>query len=96
MLLSEAIEPALRVAIVGELELVVADPTRVFLDKRGPGWYRERGLEIRVLAPLRLCVVTVNPVAPRAHSFDSAQLQQLARAAVPGVAVIDVRAGGDR
>ncbi len=76
------------------LELVVADSTRVFLDKRGPGWYRERGLEIRALASLRLCAVTVNPVAPRAHSFDSARLQQLVRAAVPGVRVLDVRSGG--
>jgi hypothetical protein len=78
-----------------ELELIVADPTRVFLDSRGPGWYRDRGLPIGVLAPLRLCAVTVNPVAPRAHSFDSTQLQHLVRFALPGVPVIDVRASED-
>jgi hypothetical protein len=78
-----------------ELELIVADPTRVFLDSHGPGWYRDRGLPIGVLAPLRLCAVTVNPVAPRAYSFDSTQLQYLVRSALPGVPVIDVRASED-
>jgi hypothetical protein len=74
-----------------ELTLVVADSTRVFLGDHSPDWYRRQGLSIRVLAPIRLCALTVNPVAPRSHSFESARLRASIAAAVPDVAVLDVR-----
>ncbi len=74
-----------------ELALVVADSTKVFLADHGPAWYRRQGLSIRVLAPIRLCALTVNPVAPQSHSFESARLRASIAAAVPDVAVLDVR-----
>jgi hypothetical protein len=74
-----------------ELTLVVADSTKVFLADRGPDWYRRQGLSIAVLASTRLGAITVNPVAPRSHSFESAQLRGLIEAAVPAVPVLDVR-----
>ena len=73
-----------------ELALVVADSTHVFLSERGPAWYRRRGLEIYVLEPIALEAVTVNPVAPQAHSFDSAQMRQLLAEALGDVPVFDV------
>jgi hypothetical protein len=78
-----------------ELTLVVADSTKVFLADHGPDWYRRQGLSIRVLASIRLCAVTVNPVAPRSHSFESPRLCRLIEAAVPDVPVLDVRAALD-
>jgi hypothetical protein len=74
-----------------ELTLVVADSTKVFLADRGPDWYRRQGLSIRVLTSIRLCAITVNPVAPRSHSFESARLRAMIEAAVPDVPVLDVR-----
>lgn len=74
-----------------ELELVVADSTKVFLGERGPAWYRRQGLALSVLAPIRLCALTVNPVAPRSHGFDSSLLRAGLEAAVLGVPVLDVR-----
>jgi hypothetical protein len=73
-----------------ELVLVVADPTRVFLSKRGPEWYRRQGILLRTLKRIELEAITVNPLAPQSHSFDSAQLRGLLEAAIPDVPVFDV------
>ncbi len=73
-----------------ELTVVVGDPTKVFLNERGPGWYARQGVELRVLAPISLLALTVNPVAPQSHSFDSAELRELIGEAIDGVSVIDV------
>jgi hypothetical protein len=73
-----------------ELRIVVGDPTKVFLARRGPGWYERQGLTIEVLATIELKAITVNPVAPQAHRFDSQRLRELIEAAVPDVPVLDV------
>jgi hypothetical protein len=73
-----------------ELVLVVADPTRVFLSKRGPEWYRRQGILLKTLKRIELEAITVNPLAPQSHSFDSAQLRGLLEAAIPDVPVFDV------
>jgi hypothetical protein len=72
------------------LEVVVADSTKVFLGRRGPGWYRDQGVQIRVLRPIELRALTVNPVAPQSHRFDSAQLRGLLAAAIADLPIFDV------
>jgi hypothetical protein len=74
----------------GEFGLVVGDSTRVFLSERGPDWYRRQGLAIHVLEPIALKALTVNPVAPQSHRFDSARLRALLEEAIAGVPIIDV------
>jgi hypothetical protein len=73
-----------------ELVLVVADPTKVFLWKRGPEWYARQGVRLQTLRRIELEALTVNPVAPQSHRFDSAQLRRLLAEAVPGVPIFDV------
>ena len=73
-----------------ELRIVAADPTKVFLSRRGPAWYRRQGVAIEVLHPIELKAITVNPLSPQSHSFDSEELRELIRAAVADVAVVDV------
>lgn len=73
-----------------ELVLVVADPTRVFLWKRGPDWYRRQGVHLQTVNSIRLQAITVNPVAPQSHSFDSAELRGLLEEAIPDVPIFDV------
>jgi hypothetical protein len=73
-----------------ELVVVVADPTRVFLWKRGPDWYRRQGIHLRTFDRIALEAITVNPVAPQSHRFDSEQLRGLMREAIPDVPVFDV------
>jgi hypothetical protein len=74
-----------------ELQVVVGDATRVFLTDHGVEWYARQGLSVAVLAPIDLRALTVNPVAPHSHSFDSAHLRALLEEAIPEVPVLDVR-----
>jgi hypothetical protein len=73
-----------------ELRIVVGDSTRVFLSHRGPRWYARQGIAIEVLRTIDLRAITVNPVAPQSHRFESRPLRELIAAAVPDVAVLDV------
>lgn len=72
------------------LRIVAGDPTKVFLARRGPAWYRRQGLEIEVRRTIDLKAITVNPVAPQSHRFDSQRLRTLIEAAVGDVPVLDV------
>jgi hypothetical protein len=73
-----------------ELRIVAGDPTKVFLTRRGPDWYRRQGLSIEVLQMIGLKAITINPVAPQSHRFDSKRLRELIEAAVADVPVLDV------
>ncbi|HTA06498.1 MAG TPA: hypothetical protein VK774_09060 [Solirubrobacteraceae bacterium] len=73
-----------------ELRVVAGDPTKVFLSRRGPRWYARQGVSIEVVRPIELKAITVNPVAPQSHRFDSRQLRELVAEAVPDVPVLDV------
>jgi len=73
-----------------ELVLVAADPTRVFLWKRGPEWFRRRGLHLQALERIELEALTVNPVAPQSHRFDSRELRSLLGDVISGVPILDV------
>ncbi len=72
------------------LKIVGGDPTKVFLSRRGPDWYRRQGLEIEVLRTIELKALTVNPVAPQSHRFDSKRLRGLLETAIPDIPVLDV------
>jgi hypothetical protein len=74
----------------GELVLVAADSTHVFLSERSPRWYARQGLEIRTLAAISLAAITVNPVAPQSHGFESGRLRAALGAAIEDVPIFDV------
>lgn len=73
-----------------ELRIVVGDPTKVFLSRRGPSWYGRQGISIAVRHTIELKAITVNPLAPQSHRFESRRLRELIAAAVPDVPVLDV------
>jgi hypothetical protein len=73
-----------------ELVVVVSDPTKVFLWKRGPEWYRRQGIHLQTLNDIKPEALTFNPVAPQSHRFDSAQLGGLLREAIADVPIFDV------
>jgi len=73
------------------LDVVVADTTKVFLTRRPLAWYRRHALNIQALQRVDLMAITVNPLAPGAHRFDSEELLGLLGQAIPGVPLLDVR-----
>jgi hypothetical protein len=73
-----------------ELGVIVEDTTKVFLARRAPHWYGRQGVTVQVLRPTALMAITVNPVAPGAHRFDSGQLRGLLEDAIPDIPVLDV------
>ena len=73
-----------------ELGVVVADSTKAFLSERGPAWYERHGVRLRTLRPLALLAITVNPLAPQSHRFDSERLCAMLREEISGVPVLDV------
>ena len=73
-----------------ELRIVAGDPTKVFLSRRGPRWYARQGISIEVLQTIELKAITVNPVAPQSHRFDSQMLRELIGSAVADVPILDV------
>jgi hypothetical protein len=73
-----------------ELDVVVTDPTKVFLWKRSADWYRRQGVRLQALERIRLAALTVNPVAPQSHRFDSADLRSRLARAIPEMPIFDV------
>jgi hypothetical protein len=47
-------------------------------------------VDLRALAPISLRAITVNPVAPRSHTFPSGRLRELLAQAIGGVEIVDV------
>jgi hypothetical protein len=78
------------------LTVVVGDSTRVFLAHEGPAWLAAHGVELRALRPISLRAITVNPVAPQSHRFDSAELRELLGERIQGVPIFDVLDPGYR
>ncbi len=72
------------------LVVVAEDPTKVFLTDHGPSWYGTHSIDIYVTRPIALAAITVNPVAPRSHRFDTVRLQVLLRDAIAGIQLFDV------
>lgn len=74
------------------LRVVAKNPTRIFLRERSPSWYGGRGVRLQVLDRAEVRAVTVNPVAPLSHEFDSAALREVISSKRPELPVFDVAA----
>lgn len=72
------------------ITVVASDSTRVFLSRRGSEWYRRQGVAIETLEPIALKAITVNPVAPQSHRFDSRELRERVEEVARDVPVFDV------
>jgi hypothetical protein len=70
--------------------VVVGDATKVFLADRGIEWYARQGIAIQALRPIELLALTVNPVAPQSHRFDSGRLRALLGEVIEDVPIYDV------
>ncbi|MDR2088299.1 MAG: hypothetical protein LBP73_02970 [Clostridiales Family XIII bacterium] len=70
---------------------VVADPTRIFVDRRAWRRLQGKGLRVFVLSGVKIAAITVNPYSPAGFFFDSEELLRSVGAAVGDIPVVDVR-----
>jgi hypothetical protein len=75
------------------ITLVVGDASRVFLTEHGIEHYRKQGVHLCALRPICLLALTVNPVAPQSHAFDSSELRRRLAEEIEGVPILDVMDG---
>jgi hypothetical protein len=73
------------------VQVIASDATKVFLRTRSPYWYRETGVDIQVLRRVNLRAITVNPVAPLSHRFDSDGLRAAITKIASRVPIFDVK-----
>ena len=73
------------------VEFVLKDPTRIFVDSLLWRQMKKRGLKIKVLKNIKICAVTVNPVSPEGYSFDGLELLEKMHEALPEIPVINVK-----
>ena len=69
---------------------VLRDATRIFFPPALWRKMRKWGLDVRVLDPINVAAVTVNPVSPLGYRFDQRQLVEKMQSAMPDIPVIDV------
>jgi hypothetical protein len=72
------------------LKVLAPDPTRVFVSRHGIDFYATAGIELLAVRPIDLRALTVNPVAPQSHEFDSARLRALLAEKIEGLPIFDV------
>ena len=72
------------------LTLIVGDPTHVFLSERPVEHYSRAGIDLQTLRAIDLLALTVNPVAPQSHSFDSAHLRASLAEEIRELPIFDV------
>jgi hypothetical protein len=78
-------------SLLGGLEFIVRDSTKVFIDRSSWRRFKARGLRVSVLSGVEIAAVTVNPKAPEGYSFDSRALIDAVKRVVGDLPVIDVR-----
>ena len=74
-----------------QVEFILKDPTRIFLNPMDWGKMKKRGLKVKVLKNIEIALITVNPWAPAGYTFDSQLLLEEIREAIPEIPAIDVR-----
>lgn len=70
--------------------LLINNHTKLFLGKKPISYYQKRGVDLHVVKPAQLLGLTVNPVSPLSHSFESDILTNALRSSLPDIPVFDV------
>lgn len=90
-LLELLVEPARRYK---GLQIVVRDGTCLFVSAAVWQRFRRAGGEVRVLSPIHLAAITVNPVDPRGRQFPIGELEAMLQQLLEDIPVFNPVAGG--
>jgi len=78
-----------------EVEFILKDPTKIFVDAMHWQQLRKKGFTVKVLENIKVAALTVNPHAPEGYSFEHEALLKAMKSAVAGIPVVDVKMGGE-
>lgn len=74
-----------------QVQFVLKDPTKIFINVMDWGIYRKKGFRVSVLKNIDIAAITVNPWAPAGYTFDNRFLLAEMQKAIPDIPIIDVR-----
>jgi hypothetical protein len=74
-------------------QIIISDSMKLFTLPANINKYEKKGLFIRVLFPSKLIAITINPVAPLSHLFDSNEFLSKLKDSIPSIPVIDALSG---
>ena len=74
-----------------QVQFVLKDPTKIFVNAMDWGIFRKKGLKVSVLKNIEIAAITVNPWAPAGYTFDNRFLLEEMQKAIPDIPIIDVR-----
>lgn len=76
-----------------DVTLIVRDATKVFVDSREWQILKRAGLTVKVLEPIRVLAVTINPYAPQGYYFDPKVFRHRMAEDLKPIPVFDVMEG---
>lgn len=73
-----------------KVQIIVKDATRIFVNENEFFMLNKMGMNIKVIEPMNIIAVTVNPYAPEGYYFDPEEFLQKMKKEIPNIPVLDV------
>lgn len=77
------------------IDIVVTDGTKIFIQPKDWLRFMKCGINIKVLNPINLIAITVNPYAPQGYYFEPHTLLEKMKYYIKDIPIVDVVLGGD-
>lgn len=78
-----------------DVDIVVADGTKIFIPPREYLRFQRIGVRIRVLHPIKLIGITINPYSPQGYYFEPYEFLKKMRGYIKDIPVLDLMLGGE-
>lgn len=78
-----------------DVKIVVSDGTKIFIPPKEYLRFQRMGVDIRVLHPINLIGITINPYAPQGYYFEPHEFLQRMKSYIKNIPVMDLMLGGD-
>ncbi len=79
----------------GDIEIIIGDGSKVFIEARDWVRFVRQGIKIRVLDEIKLIGITVNPYAPAGYYFDPRDFLAKMKSYIKHIPVMDLVLGGE-
>lgn len=78
-----------------KVDIVVADGTKIFIPPKDWLKFMRYGVKVRVLNPINLVAITLNPYAPQGYYFEARELLDKMKYYIKDIPVVDLVLGGE-